>query len=137
VAALRAAWRTWRELEAPYEAARSRLLIGLACRALGDEDAAAMELEAARAVLARLGAAPDLERLERLARPDAAGPAGLTAREREVLRLLAEGEDTRDIAGMLCFSERTVKNIVHDVLMKLNCRNRAHAVAMATRQGVI
>src|SRR5215217_1315346 len=90
VAALRGAWRAWRELEAPYEAARARLLIGLACRELGDEDAAAMELDAARTVLARLGAAPDLERLERLARPDAAaGAAGLTERELEVLRLLA------------------------------------------------
>jgi DNA-binding NarL/FixJ family response regulator len=82
-----------------------------------------------RAVLPRL--------LEHAARVSRSGSGGLTAREREVLRLLAEGEDTRDIAGMLCFSERTVKNIVHDVLMKLNCRNRAHAVALATRQGVI
>ena len=59
VTALRRAWRAWRELEVPYEAARARLLIGLACRDLGDEDAAAMELEAARTVLAGLGAGPD------------------------------------------------------------------------------
>lgn len=82
-----------------------------------------------RAVLPRL--------LEHAAHASRSSSGGLTAREREVLRLLAEGEDTRDIAGALCFSERTVKNIVHDVLMKLNCRNRAHAVALATRQGVI
>ena len=75
--------------------------------------------------------------LEHAARVASFGPGGLSTREREVLRLLAEGEDTRDIAGCLCFSERTVKNIIHDVLMKLNCRNRAHAVALATRQGVI
>jgi DNA-binding NarL/FixJ family response regulator len=62
---------------------------------------------------------------------------GLTDRELAVLRLLAEGEDTREIAGTLAYSERTVKNVVHDLLMKLNCRNRAHAVALATRQGVI
>jgi DNA-binding NarL/FixJ family response regulator len=65
------------------------------------------------------------------------GPAGLNARERSVLRLLAEGMDTRGIAEDLCFSERTVKNVVHDVLTKLNCRTRAQAVALATREGAI
>jgi DNA-binding CsgD family transcriptional regulator len=54
-----------------------------------------------------------------------------------VLARLSQGDDTQCIAIDLCYSERTVKNIVHDVLMKLNCRNRAHAVATATRQGII
>ena len=87
------AWRAWRELGAPYEAARARVLIGLACRTLGDEDAAAMELEAARAVLA--GPVRDLDRLDRLA-----GAArdrrvtGLTGRELEVLRLVAAARPT-------------------------------------------
>ena len=68
--ALRQAARTWRELDVPYECARVRVLVGLACRALGDEDTAALELEAARAVFAELGAAPDLARLDDLpARP--------------------------------------------------------------------
>jgi DNA-binding NarL/FixJ family response regulator len=62
---------------------------------------------------------------------------GLTPRELAVLRLLADGSDTREIAGTLSYSERTVKNVVHDVLMKMNCHNRAHAVAVATRQGII
>jgi DNA-binding NarL/FixJ family response regulator len=62
---------------------------------------------------------------------------GLAARELQVLRLLAEGEDTRGIATELSYSERTVKNIVHDVLMKTNCRTRAQAVAVATRRGFI
>lgn len=62
---------------------------------------------------------------------------GLTTREIDVLRLLADGSDTKEIASKLCYSERTVKNVVHDVLVKMNCRNRAHAVAMATRQGAI
>jgi DNA-binding NarL/FixJ family response regulator len=61
----------------------------------------------------------------------------LAGRELEVLRLLAEGGGTRDIATKLSYSERTVKNIVHDVLVKMNCRTRAHAVALATRQGLI
>ena len=65
------------------------------------------------------------------------GPTGLNTRERSVLRLLADGMDTRGIAEDLCFSERTVKNVVHDVLTKLNCRTRAQAVAVATREGVI
>jgi DNA-binding NarL/FixJ family response regulator len=65
------------------------------------------------------------------------GPAGLSTRERSVLRLLADGMDTRGIAEDLRFSERTVKNVVHDVLTKLNCRTRAQAVAVATREGVI
>ena len=64
-------------------------------------------------------------------------PRSLAPRELAVLELLAGGSDTRGIATELAYSERTVKNIVHDVLMKMNCRNRAHAVAVATRQGII
>jgi DNA-binding CsgD family transcriptional regulator len=64
-------------------------------------------------------------------------PAELTHREFDVLRLLADGDSTRDIANRLSYSERTVKNIVHDLLAKLNCRTRAHAVALAARRGVI
>lgn len=64
-------------------------------------------------------------------------PRSFAPRELAVLELLANGTDTRGIASELSYSERTVKNIVHDVLMKMNCRNRAHAVAVATRQGII
>jgi len=66
-----------------------------------------------------------------------AGLWQLSRREFDVLRLLADGETTRGIAQELNYSERTVKNIVHDVLAKLNCRTRAHAVALAARQGLI
>jgi DNA-binding NarL/FixJ family response regulator len=94
-----------------------------------------------RAVVAGNGTLPPslLGRLvESLARGTARGATGpLAPRELGVLRLLAEGDDTRDIAVKLSYSERTVKNIVHDLLVKLNCRSRAHAVALATRQGVI
>jgi DNA-binding NarL/FixJ family response regulator len=61
----------------------------------------------------------------------------LAGRELNVLRLLAEGSSTREIAGELCYSERTVKNIVHDTLAKLHCRTRAHAVAVMARQGTL
>lgn len=61
----------------------------------------------------------------------------LSERELNVLTLLAQGENTQAIATQMAFSERTIKNLVHDVLMKLNCRNRPHAVAQATRLGII
>lgn len=64
-------------------------------------------------------------------------PHRLQPREVDVLRHLSEGCDTREIASSLGYSERTVKNVVHDLLMKMNCRNRAHAVATATRVGLI
>jgi DNA-binding NarL/FixJ family response regulator len=63
--------------------------------------------------------------------------AGLESREVDVLRLLAEGFDTIEIAGRLSYSERTVKNIIHGVLSRLNLRNRPHAVAFALRNGLI
>jgi DNA-binding NarL/FixJ family response regulator len=95
-----------------------------------------------RAVMSGQGAMPpDLlgQMIAGLARgaPRGARVPGLAGREVSVLRLLAEGDSTREIAESLCYSERTVKNIVHDLLMKLDCRTRAHAVALATRQGVI
>src|SRR5215211_8988918 len=99
-AALRGAWSAWRELEAPYEAARARVGVGLACRALGDQDSAAMELDAARWVFQQLGAAQELARVEALAGRGRAGAAGgLTAREVQVLRLVTTGRTNRVIAA--------------------------------------
>ena len=137
-AALRGAWRTWRELEAPYEAARARLLIGLACRELGDEDAAAMELDAARTVLHRLGAAPDRERLDRLAPTGApAGTGRLTGRELEVLRLVAAGETNHAIATTLHLAEKTVHRHVSNIYTKLGVSSRAAATAYAYRHHLV
>jgi DNA-binding NarL/FixJ family response regulator len=62
---------------------------------------------------------------------------GFTEREIEVLRLIADGYDTADIADKLSYSERTVKNVIHDVTSRFNLRNRCHAVAYALRVGVI
>jgi DNA-binding NarL/FixJ family response regulator len=62
---------------------------------------------------------------------------GLTDREVDVLRLLADGLDTAEVAGQLCYSERTVKNVVQDITRRHNLRNRTHAVAYAMRQGLI
>ena len=63
--------------------------------------------------------------------------SGLTAREADVLRLIADGCDTAEIADLLCYSERTVKNVLHDVTSRLGLRNRSHAVAYAVREGLI
>lgn len=62
---------------------------------------------------------------------------GLAAREVDVLRLVAEGYDTADIATKLAYSERTIKNVLHSVMTRLQLRNRSHAVAYALRQGLI
>ncbi|MFD3595615.1 hypothetical protein ACFWU5_23065 [Nocardia sp. NPDC058640] len=90
---LRTAARIWGELDVPYELARSRRLIGLACRGIGDEDGARLELETCRAIFARLGAIPDVTATDELLgnREPARLPDGLTAREVEVLRLVSGG----------------------------------------------
>lgn len=62
---------------------------------------------------------------------------GLTPRETEVLRLVADGLDTSEIASRMCYSERTVKNVLHDLTSRLQLKNRTHAVAYAVREGLI
>ncbi len=69
--------------------------------------------------------------------PRGIGPAGLSDREVEVLKLLADGQDTAAIAQSMAYSERTIKNIIHDVTARLNLRNRSHAVAYAVKAGLI
>jgi ATP/maltotriose-dependent transcriptional regulator MalT len=123
---LRRAWQMWQELEVPYEVARVRVLLGLACRVLGDDDTATLELEAARDVFARLGAAPDLARVDSLARrAPSVDDHGLTARELQVLRLVAAGESNRTIATELVLSERTVDRHVSNIFAKLDGSSRA------------
>jgi DNA-binding CsgD family transcriptional regulator len=132
LAALRGAWTAWQELEAPYEAARARVGIGLACRELGDQDSAAMELDGARWVFQQLGAAQELARVEALAGRGRAGAAGgLTAREVQVLRLVATGRTNRVIAAELVLSERTVDRHVSNIFTKLGVSSRAAATAWA------
>jgi DNA-binding NarL/FixJ family response regulator len=129
---LRRAWTAWRELDAPYEAARVRVLVALACRALGDEDTAEMELEAARVVFERLGAAPDLAQVDSLVRRATPGePHGLTLRELQVLRLVTAGRTNKAIAAELILSERTVDRHVSNIFTKLGVSSRAAATAYA------
>jgi DNA-binding CsgD family transcriptional regulator len=135
---LRSAWQVWDELDAPYEGARVRLLVGLACRALGDEDGAALEFEAARAAFAALGAAPAVARVDTLAgRAAAIETHGLSARELEVLRLLASGRTNRDIAAELVVSEHTVARHVQNIFAKLGVSSRTAATAFAFEHDLV
>ncbi len=138
LAALRNASAAWREVGAPYEEARGRVLIGLAHRALGDGDTAALELDAARHAFRQLGAAPDLGRTPAGRSSAAAGGAGgLTAREVEVLGLVATGKTNRAIAGRLGISEKTVARHVSNIFTKLNLSSRAAATAYAYQNRLV
>ncbi|HMA15669.1 MAG: response regulator transcription factor, partial [Bacteroidota bacterium] len=135
---LRPAFELWQSVEAPYEAARVRLLLGLACRALGDEESAGLEFAAARASFERLGAKPDLARVNALLRPAACKDAqGLTARELQVLRLVAEGETNKAIAARLGLSEKTIDRHVSNIFTKLDVPSRAAATAFAYRHKLL
>jgi DNA-binding NarL/FixJ family response regulator len=129
---LRSACAAWTELAAPYELARCRMRIGLARRALGDHDTAALDFDAARVAFQQLGAAPDLARLEALTRPGKAGAAGrLTQRELQVLRLVAAGATNRAVANELSISERTVERHLANIFTKLQVPSRTAATAYA------
>jgi DNA-binding NarL/FixJ family response regulator len=138
LAALRRASATWQDLKAPYEVARVRCRVALACRGLGDDDAAAIELDAARAEFARLGAQPDVARVDQLApRRHEAGAGGLTEREREVLALIATGTTNRAIAAQLVISEKTVARHVSNIFTKLGVSSRSAATAYAYEHGLV
>jgi DNA-binding NarL/FixJ family response regulator len=128
---LRCAFELWARVEAPYETARVRALLGQACRMLGDEETAALEFQAARTAFDELGAQPDRARLDVLdaRRESSSGP--LTRREREVLKLIAAGRTNKAIAEALCLSERTIDRHVGNILTKLDVPSRAAATAYA------
>jgi DNA-binding NarL/FixJ family response regulator len=131
---LRTAFATWQRVGAPYIAARIRVVIAKALQMLGDADSAMLELDAARDVFRDLGAAPDLARLEAPDAAPAAAPAvpfGLTARELEVLRLVASGRTNGLIARELFLSVKTVDRHVSNIFSKLDVPSRAAATAFA------
>jgi DNA-binding CsgD family transcriptional regulator len=135
LAPLRQALTIWSDLNAPYEEARVKVLVGRVCRALGDTDGARMEWDAAASAFRQFGAAPalaDVEALMREASPPTEREAGgLTSREVEVLRLIARGETNRAIAQELDISEKTVARHVSNIFTKLDLSTRAAATAYA------
>jgi ATP/maltotriose-dependent transcriptional regulator MalT len=153
LASLRRALGLWQELRAPYQAARARVSLALSCRSLGDEDAAALELESARAAFERLEATPDLAHVDALrARPPGAPSSTamstttaareltareLTPRELEVLRLVATGSTNRQIAAELTLSERTVDRHLSNIFTKLDVATRTAATAYAFRHRLV
>jgi ATP/maltotriose-dependent transcriptional regulator MalT len=138
----------WRDLAAPYEEARTRMLLALASRAVGDEDTADLELEAARGLFERVGAASDVARVTELliagsrdrssdGRVGGAGPTRLTSRELEVLGLIATGATNRAIADALGLSEKTVARHVSNIFVKLGLSSRAAATAYAYQHKLV
>jgi DNA-binding NarL/FixJ family response regulator len=132
---LRAAHRCWRHADAPYEAARVAELMARAYLALDDLDAADRELATAFAVFQRLGARGDLERVA-AHRSGRTLPGGLTAREAEVLSLVAAGMSNRSLAASLTLSEKTVARHLSNIFTKLGVSSRTQAAAYAFEHGL-
>jgi DNA-binding NarL/FixJ family response regulator len=137
LASARRAWQAWQDLGAPYEAARARALIAQACARIGDADTAALERDAARDVFFRLGATPDLARLDSLAGKRPRADHGLTSREVDVLSLVARGNSNREIATALVISERTVARHMQNIFAKLGVSSRAAASVFAAEHDLL
>lgn len=136
LSALRQALAGWRELDAAYEAARTRMLIAAACRAVGDDDSAELEVAGAVRVFDRLHAVRDAAAARAALHVAAPPPSGLTAREEEVLVHIAKGLTNRQIAESLVVSEKTVATHVGHILTKLDLPSRAAATAYAYEHGL-
>jgi DNA-binding CsgD family transcriptional regulator len=135
---LRRAFEAWRQVKAPYESARVRVLMGMACRAFGDDEGARLELDAARDVFEQLGAEPDLARVDSLRKGTALGHSHrLTPREVQVLRLVAAGKTNKAIAAELFLSEKTVDRHASNIFNKLGVPSRAAATAYAYEHKLI
>ena len=132
---LRDACRRWRELRADYNASKVCVLLARAYEMLGDEDAAARELEAAASVFDRLGAALDARAVAAM-RGREQIPGGLTAREAEVLALVAMGRSNREVAGSLSVSQKTVARHLSNIFTKLGVSTRTEAAAYAFEHGL-
>jgi DNA-binding NarL/FixJ family response regulator len=131
IARLREAWAMFQHLGYPYEAARAQVAIGLATRAAGDSESAALELQAALATLDRLGAVPDAEHVRSLLHPHGQRVSRLTNREVDVLRLVAQGRTNREIGATLFVSEHTVARHLSNIFSKIGVTSRAAATAYA------
>jgi len=129
---LRRACEVWQRLEIPYEAARARVRMGLACRELGDEEGCGLDFDAARAAFEHLGACQDLASLESREKRESSGRRhGLSQRELQVLRLVATGKTNKEIAAELFLSEKTIDRHVSNIFTKIDVASRAAATAYA------
>ncbi len=129
---LRSAADSWRQVHMPYEAARTSVMIALCCAALGDRTSASLGVDTARETFTRLGAQPDVAKVESLAggmRDRRSNP--LSPREREVLVHVASGKTNREIAAALVISEHTVGRHLDNVFAKLGVGSRSAAIAYA------
>jgi len=134
----RRAWSTWQGLDIPYQAARARVLVARAARELGDEDTASMEIDAAHAVFVQLAAKTDLADVAALeGKGSARGHGGLTARELEVLKLVASGMTNKMIATDLFLSEKTVARHIANIFVKLGLSSRSAATAYAFKHDLV
>jgi ATP/maltotriose-dependent transcriptional regulator MalT len=133
---LRKARQLWARAQRPYEGARVRFLTARALTAVGDQESAHRELEAACATFRELSATPAAETAERLLRP-AGHPAGLTDREVEVLRLVASGRSNMQIADQLVLSEKTVARHLSNIFTKLDVGSRTAAAAYAYQHRLV
>lgn len=127
---LRKASAVWAVMDNSYEVARVRVQVGLALRALDDLDSADHELDGARRTFVELGAELEADQVARLLAPDAP-PDGLTAREVEVLRIVASGRSNARIAADLVLSEKTVARHLSNIFTKLDLTSRTAAAAYA------
>ncbi len=133
---LRKAHQLWTRSSSPYDAAVTRLLIGRCLLALGDTSSAERELTAARAAFRQVGAAPMADLTSSLLAP-ASLPGGLTAREVEVLRLVASGRSNPQVAAELVLSEKTVARHLSNIFVKLDVASRTAAAAYAYEHGLV
>lgn len=133
--ALRAACQRWHEVHAPYDAARSCVLLGRSYLALGDKDAAAAELTSAHEIFGRLGATVDARAVAELTGRRSL-PGGLTDREAEVLVLVASGKTNREVADELVLSEKTIARHLSNIFSKLDVSTRTEAAAFAFEHGL-
>lgn len=139
LASLRRAQELWRDLEVPHEAARTQVLVALACRAIGDHETARLECDAARRTLAQLGAATALDQVNELfgTATSPAAPSELTPRELQVLQRVAQGRTNAETADDLFISVKTVERHLSNIFTKLGASNRAAATAIAYDRGLL
>jgi DNA-binding CsgD family transcriptional regulator len=133
---LRKAHQLWTRAESPYDRARVQVLMGSALAAVGDAESSRRELEAARSTFRQLSAGPAADEVSLALAPPSL-PAGLTAREVEVLRLVASGQSNAQIAAALVLSEKTVARHLSNIFAKLDVGSRTAATAYAFEHGLV